>query len=177
MTLQIPSPEGKYLDFTFEPRQTLDLGQTVSPYDLDTSYCQQLHAARAEGRISVLVIPGADDFSKPLQPSGGGGPTQVSITPFSPPTQILAALAYGNTVTEVSVLVTTPFNVPTTLSLGTSATPTIIMGPTDSNLNSAGEYQSEATFLVTVPDNLILTLSFSGVPTIGNVTLFYTLTT
>ena len=76
---------------------------------------------------------------------------------------ILQALAAGNVIDRVAVLIQVPFDDPAaTLRVGTSADLGLVFSQTDVDLTVAGTYDDSELFPFTIADLLLLTLNPAG---------------
>ena len=90
------------------------------------------------------------------------GTSAVAQVPFSfasPPTMILHTLFAGSLVYTGAVLVIDPFDPGSTLELGTSASPGLVLSASESRLEEPGQYESDLMVPIPASDMLILTLS------------------
>jgi hypothetical protein len=104
------------------------------------------------------------------------GTLALKQVPFSFATAtplVLQSLAAGALVFTGAVLVTSPFDAGATLSFGTSADPSAVLGPSDSDLTRVEQYESDLMVPIGLADVLLLTLS-PGL-TQGEGILFYRL--
>lgn len=110
-----------------------------------------------------------------IRPSSSDGSVDT-VVPFShstPSPLVLQALAPGQTLARVAILIQTPFDAPgASLSVGTFADPAKILAPGDAPPAASGQYESDAIAPTGVPDSLILTISPSG-STVGAGLLYY----
>ena len=112
----------------------------------------------------------------PCPPSGPCVPEctgRVDITFESTVFQIVQAVAAGSIVENARLIVELGFDgSPLALNFGTSANPSLIFAPTDSDLSTVAEYVIPAGFLINPGDNLVLNLVLGG-STQGKATLLY----
>lgn len=112
----------------------------------------------------------------PCPPSGPCVPEctgRVDISFDSPVFQIVQAVSAGSIVENARLIVETAFNgSDLALNFGTSASPSLIFAPSDSDLSTVAEYVIPQGFLINPGDNLVLNLVLSN-STVGKATLLY----
>ncbi|MFI5300483.1 MAG: hypothetical protein ACHREM_20545 [Polyangiales bacterium] len=88
------------------------------------------------------------------------GTAKADFTFATPSPYVLATLAAGATLVQVSVTIATPFNDPAAfVELGTMASPGVVFEPGDVNVQVASTYVSLAPFSTPIPDHLVMLLS------------------
>ena len=103
------------------------------------------------------------------------GVFKVSFTfaTFSPMT--IGQLIPGNVMTRVVLRIDVPFSDPAaTILVGTSTTPSLFLGATDSDPGVVDQYQNEQMYSFAVADFFQVTIN-PGASVAGSATLFYEL--
>jgi len=99
------------------------------------------------------------------------------VVPFTFSSGILALepLFGGETLYRADLLFETPFDDPlATVTFGTATSPSLVLGPTDSDPTVSDQYESLGLFPFTAPDTLLLTVTPAGA-TMGSGILLYEL--
>ena len=101
--------------------------------------------------------------------------SHLAFTFASPVSQVICRLQPGFTISEITVAIDVPFDDPSAvISVGTSANPSLFLGPEDSDLGVTGQYASSLVYMMVVSDYLILTINASA-STMGAGVLYYQL--
>lgn len=180
--LDLSIPGGGHIGHVFRPREALDIGDRVSPEVLNQ--CQEFRRLLTRGLFTISFARDTGD-SVPLPydwqtlPGGGGsGGTgenarSVEFSPASPATQSLQALAVGQLLSDIRVIVETPFNDGAAfVKLGTSANSSAFMASSDSALATAGQFDNNRVYSIDTPDYLVMTVSHAAA-TSGSAYIFY----
>jgi hypothetical protein len=86
---------------------------------------------------------------------------------------LFGAVVAGTTFSSASVLIEAPFNDPmATLELGTTASPALLLAPSDSKLSTINTYVTNLLVVTDAPDVLQLKLSL-GTSTLGRGFIFF----
>lgn len=109
-------------------------------------------------------------------PSGASNSDTVQVVSFAydtPSPMLLQAVTPGQIVNRAVVVVTVPFDDPTSsILLGTTTDVGLILGADDVTTSAADQYDNDALFEFTIDDFLLLTIN-PGASTQGQGFLFY----
>ena len=124
-------------------------------------------SAIAQLRAQLAITRG----DPPPPPPPPTAPENLTILPFSfaTPTQVLMAYAAGTVFSFAGVLLSTPFNAPSSLRVGSSADPSMLI---DAPLMYDCDLQSDAIVVAGVGDVLMLTMN-PGAASLGAGYVFF----
>lgn len=131
----------------------------------DGTYANQLFFCRGPGGP---IVPGTSALRWTQQPSGGGGAAHYDVIqiPFDHATTTVnvQSIAAGDIVTRVALVVTTAWNGPARVSLGTTGSPTQLfdLAGLDGLAVSQDTYADGRVTQFGAPDTLTLTLTPNG---------------
>ena len=148
-------------------------GNPLSP----ARYAQQAADIVALVRSGDAYYAAQGIVPPPIPGGGGGGGETVTKVSFDYTTGYpltLLALAPGTLLDYAGIEITTAFNAPATLSLGTAANPTLQFGPGDIDLQLARTSINQVLFTILAPTLYQLSVSLAGA-TEGAGTLLYKL--
>lgn len=159
-----PLNGGRLQSHYFQEYETLDIGEKVTPWELDLSPGTQLRTLRDRGLFEIDIIPDAGDVTAPLIPSGGvTGNEQLfsfTYTSMSNASYMLTNLSVGQVLSLVDTVILTPFDgASPTLQVGTPLNPSQFLS---TPLSLAADYQNTTITSITSPDILQLSLSLGG---------------
>jgi hypothetical protein len=90
----------------------------------------------------------------------GGGTQHVAAFTFATASPLNLGAFPASVYDRVAVVITTPFDDPAAaVTLGPGGSPAALLGPADSQLSQAGQYESDALVQTIAPDFLLLTIS------------------
>jgi hypothetical protein len=128
--------------------------------------------ARLEQLITALRT-GAIGPKPPVPPSGNEIVTGFEFSTSTPAVTVFGAVLADTTFSGAAVLITEAFDdLAAVLQLGTTGTPTMLLGPADSRLSVVGCYSSDTIAVAQSADVLLLKLSL-GTASAGRGYVFF----